>query len=403
MTRKAIYRYIIILFILLVCVCLFSSGCGDKEVISDVSSDLSSVASSKVSLSEQSEQPTVQVNTDVTVFAGSAAPGFTDGENEAACFIKPYGLCAAPGGGLLIVDSYANLLRVSKDRLTSRLAGNTSVLDSNGLPIGSYLNGENDKAYLNRPRFAASTSQGAVVFSDTGNNCIRISVDGVVRLLAGDGTRGYKNGTYQTARFDTPSGVAVSADGIVYVADTLNHCIRAISPKGEVSTIAGIPQKAGFKDGSLSEALFCEPNDIQLGSDGALYVVDKGNQRIRRIANQTVTTVAGSGGTADSTTGYIVGGYADGASAQAQFQYPTGLFVTANGTIYVADTGNNCIRVILPDGTVSTVAGTRMAGNVSGSVKEARFNQPIDVYCENQTLYVSDSYNHVIRAIRLAS
>ena len=130
-------------------------------------------------------------------------------------------------------------------------------------------------------------------------------------------------------------------------------------------------------------------------------MVDKGNQRIRRITAGGVTTVAGSGEEKDAVTGYVVGGYRDGAASQAQFQYPTGLYVTDDGEVYVADTGNNCIRLISADGNVSTVAGTKMPGNISGSVEKARFNQPIDVYRDGDTLYVSDSYNHIVKAIRL--
>ena len=373
----------------LTCVLLLLAGCSAPPALE-----------AQASAPAQQEDG-VQVGAGVSIFAGSLMPGFAGGENSDASFLKPYGLCAMPGGGLLIVDCYANLLRTSTGGVVSNLAGNTQVLDKDGYPLGSYLNEAGEKAFLNRPRFAVVSSEGIVVFSDTGNHRIRVVQNGVVRLLAGSGTRGFRDGAYQDAWFDTPSGIAIGSEGTIYVADTLNHCIRAISPQGEVSTLAGGPQTAGMKDGPLSEALFCEPNDIQLGPDGALYVVDKGNQRIRRIANQTVTTVAGSGDEMDSETGYVVGGYRDGAAAQAQFQYPTGLFVAEDGTIYVADTGNNCIRAVTKDGTVTTIAGTRMAGSMGGSLKTARFNQPLDVYLEDGMLYVSDSYNHVIRAIEL--
>lgn len=335
----------------------------------------------------------------VTVYAGSMLPGTAVGACEEAEFIKPYGLCPGPGGGLLVVDCYTNQLRLIQDGQVSGLAGNVDTLDQGEYPLGGYLDGEAGKAYLNRPRFAAVSTEGMVVFSDTGNHRVRVVSEGSVRLLAGDGTPGFRDGSYDSAQFDTPSGVAIDTDGTVYVADTLNHCIRMISPQGLVTTLAGVPQKEGFLDGPLETALFCEPNDIQLGPEGSLYVVDKGNQRIRRIKDGVVSTVAGSGDEKDAATGYILGGYKDGKAGQAQFQYPTGLWVTGEGAVYVADTGNNCIRLVSPQGEVSTVAGTKMSGNVSGPLNKARFNQPIDIYQDSGGLYVSDSYNHVIRLI----
>lgn len=337
----------------------------------------------------------------VSLWAGSMNPGFSDGENASAGFLKPYGLCGAPGGGVLIVDSYSNLLRVSADGAVHTLAGNTEYLSESGLPIGNYLNGNAGKALLNHPRFAAVSQDGAVVFSDTDNHSIRILKDGQVRLLAGTQTPGFHNGSYDTAQFNTPSGVAIGETGVVYVADTLNHCIRQISAQGQVTTLAGVPGQAGYLDGSPTEALFCEPNDIQLGEDGALYVVDKGNQRIRRITSEQVTTIAGSGEDTDHSTGYIIGGYEDGSGTEARFLYPTGLYIREDMTIYVADTGNHCIRVISPDQTVATIAGTKMSGNENGLGESARFNQPLDVYYEDGNLYVSDSYNHVIRLVGL--
>lgn len=337
----------------------------------------------------------------VSVWSGSMIPGVMDGPVKEAEFIRPYGICGGPDGGILVVDCYANLLKISDGDMVKTLAGNADTPEQTGYPMRGYYNSVNADALFNRPRFAAVSKEGAVVISDTGNHRIRVMMKGSVRFLAGAGEQGYLDGDYRDAQFNTPSGVALAADGTVYVADTLNHCIRMISPEGIVTTLTGKADQPGIKDGSLSEAQFCEPNDIEFGPDGALYVVDKGNQRIRRIAEGSVTTVAGSGTEIDPVTGYLIGGYKDGAAGQALFQYPTGLCITAEGRIYVADTGNNCIREISPSGEVSTLAGTGISGNVSGSLGQARFNQPVDVFAQEGKIYVSDSYNHVIRMIEL--
>lgn len=334
----------------------------------------------------------------VSVFAGSLLPGYGDGERAAAQFVKPCGMCT-DGDGLLVVDSYGNLLRRIEGGLVSTIAGSADVTDRSGYPMRGYLNGAATFSMLNRPRFAAVSIEGAVVFSDSGNNMVRVVDGGNVYLLAGTQEAGYRDGDYREAAFNTPSGVVIGFDGSVLVADTLNHCIRVISKDGIVSTLAGNPLEVGFRDGPIEQALFCEPNDIALGADGALYVVDKGNQRIRKIYDGVVSTVAGSGTETDETTGYIIGGHTDGAGGQARLLYPTGLFVSDGGVIYVADTGNNCIRAISPDGKVVTVAGSKTAGNVGGAPLDARFNQPLDLVLIDETLYISDSYNHAVRAV----
>lgn len=374
------------------CACICLAGCSGASPTPSAASSPSEIPS----LSTADSIPATSAH--VTTFAGSLMPGYVDGPLAQAQFIKPFGLCVGPDGEVLVVDCYANLLRSCNDAETTTRVGAVELLDRSGYPLGGYLDGPATESLLNRPRFAAVSQQGAIVFSDTGNHRLRVAYQGTVSLLAGDGVAGYQDGNYKTARFNTPSGVAIGSDGTVYVADTLNNCIRLIAPDGNVSTFAGSADRAGYRDGPVAQALFCEPNDLEIGSDGALYITDKGNQRIRKIYQGVVSTVAGSGKETDSATGYIIGGYQDGDTTQAIFQYPTGLHV-AGDVIYVADTGNHCIRAIA-NGQVSTVTGTRMAGNTDGTAAEARFNQPLDVLLLDKTLYISDSYNHVIRVVQ---
>lgn len=335
----------------------------------------------------------------VAVLAGSMVPGRADGDALTAQFIKPYGICAGTDGALILADSYSNQLREISDGRVTTVAGLAVVSGDGQCPTGGYRNGDAGQALLNRPRFVDHSRDGVIIFSDSENNMLRACKDGRIYPLAGAPESGYADGDAKTARFNLPSGVAIGGDGAIYVADTLNNCIRVISPEGQVRTLAG-DTEPGLRDGTLNAARFREPNDIAFGPDGALYVVDKGNQRIRKIYKGMVSTVAGSGQEADQTTGYILGGYRDGPADSAQFLYPTGLCV-AEDTIYIADTGNNCIRALTPEGTVSTVAGSRTAGNVVGTPDEARFNQPLDVLWMDGLLYVTDSYNHIVKAIAL--
>lgn len=384
------------LFAVVLAAALLSACSGAQEPPPGIES------SSDTSPATESAEPIqATASGDVTVLAGSMIPGRVDGNALDAQFIKPYGICAGQDGTLILADSYGNQLREIQDNSVTTLAGAPSDTAIAGFPPGGYQNGDASQALLNRPRFMDVSAEGMIVFSDSENNMIRVCDGQQVYPMAGAPEGGYRDGDSKDARFSLPSGVAISNEGAVYVADTLNHCIRIISPEGQVSTLTGHADEPGFQDGTLAEARFYEPNDIACSPDGALYVVDKGNQRIRRVFNGEVTTVAGCGTDTDQTTGYIIGGYQDGSGGDAKFLYPTGLCVSDDGTIFIADTGNNCVRALTTDGRVVTVAGKRTAGNRVGNLEETRFNQPLDVLYRDGILYVTDSYNHVVKSMEL--
>jgi ABC-type branched-subunit amino acid transport system substrate-binding protein/DNA-binding beta-propeller fold protein YncE len=252
-------------------------------------------------------------------------------------------------------------------------------------------------------RFAGTI--GGMAIDDQGNLYIpepfahrirRITSDGMVSTLAGTGSPGYADGPIATAQFSGPTGLAVDAAGNVYVADGGNHRIRLIRPDGTVTTLAGTGEP-GYRDGAAGEAQFDEPFDVAVSSKGVLYVADAGNDRIRAISPEgMVTTLAGSGKQ----------GFKDGPPEQAEFNAPWKLTLAADGTLYVADgvaifmRGNHAIRRVAPDGTVSTVAGTGMPGLVDGPVTEASFYWPEDLDVDALgNIYVADSHSNRIRVI----
>lgn len=168
-----------------------------------------------------------------------------------------------------------------------------------------------------------------------------------VDTLAGAPEPGYADGPGSTARFDGPAGLAVGPDGSVVVADTRNNCIRLVSPIGHTSTLAGGP--AGFRDGAAAQALFDGPSGVAVGPDGAVYVADTNNHRIRRIQNGTVLTVAGG-----------PAGVVDGPAATARFNLPAAVAIDSSipggGALLVADSGNHRVRRIrLSPASVETV------------------------------------------------
>ena len=220
-----------------------------------------------------------------------------------------------------------------------------TTIAGDGLPGMS--NGSGRGTRFADPFGVVLDAAGNLYVADGGdNNSIRkIGLDGVSTTLAG-AVEGYAEGLGKAASFDTPSGLAMDAAGNLYVADTGNNAIRKVTPDGKVSTLAG-DGLAGDQDGRGAAARFNGPIGVAVDDDGVVYVTDTYNDRIRRIApNGDVTTIAGAGRS----------GKADGPAAQALFDLPTGLAVAANGDLYIADTGNHAIRKLDKNGVVTTVA-----------------------------------------------
>ena len=223
-----------------------------------------------------------------------------------------------------------------------------------------------------------------------------------VRVLAGDGVPGVRDDEVEAARFSDPFGVAVGADGTVYVADAGEaQRIRAITRdvrvgsggdsggKSRVLTLAGGVQ--GFADGLGTAARFNTPSGLAIDARGVLYVADTGNNAIRRITpDGQVTTLAGDG----------IAGYRDGPARLARFNGPIGVAVDANGRVIVADTYNDRIRAIETDGTVRTIAGGASPGVVDGPGEQARFHTPSGVAVDaSGRIHVADTGNGLLRII----
>lgn len=221
-----------------------------------------------------------------------------------------------------------------------------------------------------------------------------------VSTYAGNGTGGYADGAGTSAEFNNPAGIARDSAGNLYVADANNSCIRKITTAQVVSTFAGTCNavnrgSAGYADGTGAAAAFNFPYGMGIDSSGNLYIAENANNCVRKITTtQVVSTFAGTCGT--TANGYA--GYVDGAGATAKFRSPLGAVVDSSGNVYIADTGNACIRKITPAQVVSTFAGS--CGNfgwAAGSGNAARFNFPQGMAIDTSgNLYVADLYNECI-------
>jgi sugar lactone lactonase YvrE len=305
----------------------------------------------------------------ISTVAGLAAQyGTQDGPSASARLNGPYGLAADAQGNVYVADSFsATIRRINAAGVTTTLAGVPGVFGSadGAATAAQSASAEPGSAQFNAPYGVAVDASGNVYVADTGNNLIRkISAAGVVSTLAGSaGQAGSADGPGTLARFNAPYGIALGRNGNVYVADTLNHVIRSITPDGMVSTLAGVAQGAGTSDGTAGAARFNLPYGVAAAADGTVFVADSGNHVIRRISPAgIVTTVAGLAG----STGSV-----DGPGATARFNSPQGIALDATGALYIADTLNATLRRLGADGQVTTVAGVSgeegiFTGNLPG-------------------------------------
>jgi sugar lactone lactonase YvrE len=328
----------------------------------------------------------------VTTLAGSPGKsGITDGAGSTARFNAPWGLAVDIAGNIYVTDSGNNTIRkIAPDGMVTTLGGCAAC------PAGS-ADGTGSAARFSNPNGIGVDGNGNVYVADEYNNTIRkISPGGVVTTLAGQIPPDYSgnpDGTGPKALFSYPNAVAADSVGNIYVADGDNNTIRRITPNGTVTTLAGLAGQSGSTDGAGITARFDEPGGIAVDNQGIIYVTDTGNQTIRKITTDgMVTTLAGNAG---------YSGYADGIYTNAQFDYPQSLVLDSSGIIYVADTWNNTIRRVTPDGIVTTFAGKAgYSGSVDGVGTNALFSSPTGITVDGEgNLYVADLDYAVIRKI----
>jgi uncharacterized protein (TIGR03437 family) len=352
--------------------------------------------------------------------------------NDRIQFLTPFGTQSTlPGAGRdLALDAAGNLYIASGPRLlqlTPALALQAFAGD------GSYPfrgdGGNAVSARLNGPVALALDSAGALYIADRNNLRIRmVSSSGIISTLAGDGSSGAAN-----TQLSFPAGVAVDDTGAVDIADQDNDRIQQMTT-GTITTLAGNGTPGFNGDGlpAIATELF-SPGALALASDHTLYFVDKGNQRVRKLAaNGIISTVmqgaaagvavdqSGNIYVADSdrhsilridSRGNVTGlagtgtaGFAGdgGPAASAQLNSPSGLAVDSQGNLYIADTGNSRIRMIGSDGAIRTIAGNGMAdfNGDGGPALSAAFNTPLGLAVDaTGNLFISDFGNNRIRKL----
>ena len=331
----------------------------------------------------------------VTTFAGSTSgsQGSTDDTGTAARFKFPWGIWG-DGTNLYVTDRSNHTIRkiVISSQVVTTLAGTAGASGS--------IDDTGAAAQFNFPLGITGDGTNLFVVSNTNDTIRKIVISSqVVTTLAGTaGSSGSMDETGPAAQFNNPE--ALWSDGTnLYVADKTNHTIRkVVIGSAVVTTLAGTAGSAGSIDDTGAAARFHTP--LGISGDGTdLYVTEGGNNdQVRKvvIATEAVTTPAGK---ADSS------GTTDGTGAAARFDSAEGVWGDGAGNLYVADTSNHTIRkVVLGTRTVTTLAGLAgSSGSMNGTGGAARFDEPSGIWGDGTNLYVTETDNHAIRKIVIAT
>ena len=316
----------------------------------------------------------------VTTHAGDGAPGILDGAAQSqARFADPFGVAVDRAGNVYVADGGdSNRIRkITPEGIVSTFAGGASE---------GRADGQGSSAAFDTPSGLTIDRQGNLYVADTGNNRVRkITPEGIVSIVAGDGYADHHDGAAESAQFNAPIGVAVDHDGNVYVADTYNDRIRKITTDGQVTTLAG-GAKPGYADGPAQDALFDTPCGIAVNAEGEVFVADTGNNLIRKLTKegQVVTLHVSAPGTGEPQ----------------MLDAPTGLVITHDNFIYVGEGNRGRIVQIAPDNTARLIAGEGRGFADGDGQERARFNGLAGIAVDRSgALYAADSANYLVRKI----
>jgi sugar lactone lactonase YvrE len=344
-------------------------------------------------LADQWNNRILKINSEgiITTLAGTGEPGYVNGAGKTAMFNYPCGVTVDKLGNVFVADSQNDCIRkINTKGVVTTFAG----AEIDAYIIDDFIDGKGLEARFNEPTGIALDTAGNVYVADKGNNAIRkISANGMVTTLAGSYQFGISDSSSTVFSFAYPTGIAVSNVGDVYVADKYNHRICKISTLGDITVLAGAIdslREGGYKDGICTNSQFRFPSSVTVDSSGNVYVADWGNDQIRIITNKgEVTTL----------TGLTEVDYGKRVALEERFSYPCGLTIDRLGNLYVLDNEIR-IRKINSTGIVTHIAPPGIYGYRDGKSKVARFRAPRGLAVDTfGNVFVADVKNHCIRKI----
>ncbi|HEX3877472.1 MAG TPA: hypothetical protein VHW24_10830, partial [Bryobacteraceae bacterium] len=333
-------------------------------------------------------------NNQINFIAGNATIGYAGdgGLATSAGLIEPFSVALDSKGNVFLAEPEDGRIReitISNHDIITAVGNGVLGFTGDG---GSAL-----KAEIHQASGIAVDSSGNIYIADTLNNRIRmVSTSGTITTIAGNGSYSYSGdgGTATSALLFAPQAVAADPAGNLYIVDTDNDVVREVS-KGVITTIAGNGTSGSSGDGgAATSATVNTPQGIAIDSSGNIYISDTANARVRKISNGTISTVAGNG-----TASYSGDG---GSATGASLNTPVGLALDKAGNLYIADEGNNAVRMVTPGGTISTIAGRGTQGysGDGSAATAAQLNGPQGVAVDSAgNVYIADTLNDVIRQV----
>ena len=290
--------------------------------------------------------------------------------------------------------SYGNGLKSKSNIIANSVIYTVAGIDSQGY---GGEGGQADETPLTFPHGIAIGSKGEIYIAEIGSGRVRqVNVDGTIQTIAGNGGYGFSGdgGLAVNAEFKLAENIAVGPNGELYIADNGNNRIRKVDADGIITTVAGNGSRNYSGDGGPAIEAGMDANNIAVGPEGELYIVDTYNHRIRKVGTDgIITTIAGDGF-------YDFSG--DGGSAlEAGINSPSSIAVGANGELYIADYGNYRIRKVDPSGIITTVAGNGQRGfsGDGGPALEAMIHPYAIAIGSEGELYIADDVNRRVRKV----
>ena len=378
----------------------------------------------------------------ISTVAGTGAfrTGGDGGPAKIAGLTAIGGLAVDAAGNLYVADTWDDRVRrIDANGIISTVAGTGDAGRSGDA-------GPAVEARLDRPEGVAIGPSGDIYIADTDNHLVRrVDASGTITTIVGTGDRGYSGdgGPATEAALSEPRAVAVDSVGNVYIADSANGIVRRVAADGSISTVAGIPPEADpssvdfsanqsitrpyaliaglsgelfiadawgdsilrlDQDGQVEEHIglgrpdLLHPAGVAIDANGNVFVADTGNHRVIKLdSSGVVTTLAGNGEIGDGGDG--------GPAGEAELAFPQDVALDNRGNVYIADSGNNRIRVVDPAGMMKNVAGTgeRDYGGDGRPAEAARLAGPTAIAVEaGGAIYIADTYNYRIRKIDTA-
>jgi sugar lactone lactonase YvrE len=308
----------------------------------------------------------------ISSIAGNGTNGYSgdSGQATAAMLSFPFGVTLDPTGNTLYIATQGD------SRIRQVTGGVINTTAGNGNLGYSGEGGQAKAAQLWAPSGVAYDRAGNLYIADSPNNRVLKVAGGIITTVAGNGTPGYSGDGHAAtaAQLNNPTGIALDNTGNLFIADSSNNVIREVAG-GVITTVTGTGAQGHSGDGGMATAAqLWFPTGVAVDANGSLYIADTGSNRVRKVSAGAISNFAGS---AASSAGY---GGDGGPATSALLAFPHGVAVDSNGVVYIADTSNDLIRVVAA-GNINTLAGNRTPGysGDGGPAALASIYEPVSV------------------------